>query len=105
MISRSRRQLNILLTMVAHSARMASPFDCTIELNSFACGTRLERWSGTIAIETTPHELIKISRRCLLSYWKEAEDGSLVPAAERTLTPDEVVVRAPDDRALYRRTI
>jgi len=87
---------------------MTSASHCTIELNCFARGTPVDRWAGTIAAETTPEELVEISRRCLLKYWIEDKSGNLVPAgsgAEQTLIPDEVVVRAPDGRALYRRTI
>ncbi len=87
---------------------MSSPTDLVIELNSFARGIRVARWPGNIAAETTPDVLIGISRRYLLSYWKEDESGRLAPAgaaAEQTPVPDEVVVRAPDGRALYRRTI
>jgi hypothetical protein len=61
-----------------------------------------------ITAETTPAELIEISRRCLMTYWKEDDDRVFVPQTppnEETLTPDEVVVRAPDGRAVYRRTI
>ncbi len=87
---------------------MNIPADCMLELNSFTCGTRVDCWPGKISSETTPAELIEISRRCLLTYWKEDDKGSLVPQnspTEETPIPDEVVVRAPDGRALYRRTI
>jgi hypothetical protein len=43
-----------------------------------------------------------------MTYWKEDDDRVFVPQTppnEETLTPDEVVVRAPDGRAVYRRTI
>jgi hypothetical protein len=87
---------------------MSNCSDWVIELNSFARGVRVDRWPGTITAETTPSDLIEISRRYLLSYWKEDEGGRLAPAcaaAEQIPIPDEVVVRAPDGRALYRRTI
>jgi len=80
----------------------------TLELNSFARGTPVDRWAGTISAQTRPEELVEISRRCLLRYWEEDESGNLAPASsdtEQTVIPDEVVVRAPDGRALYRRTI
>jgi hypothetical protein len=78
----------------------------TIELNSFARGIRLNRSQGTVTAETTPAELIEISRRSLLTHWKE-EEGRFVPQklSGNDLVPDEVVVRGPDGRALYRRTI
>ncbi len=87
---------------------MTSPADCTIELNSFVRGIQVDRWVGTITAETTPGQLIEISRRCLLKYWEQDVSGNLVPAssaAEQVSIPDEVVVRAPDGRAVYRRTI
>jgi hypothetical protein len=83
---------------------MGTPSYCVIELNSFARGICVNRWSGTITAETTPAELIEISRRCLMTYWKEDDDRVFVPQTppnEETLTPDEVVVRAPDGRAVY----
>jgi hypothetical protein len=85
---------------------MSSPAGWTIELNSFSRGIRLDQLLGSITIEITPAELIEISRRCLLVQWKE-EGGHLIPQPrpEHELVPDEVVVRAPDGRALYRRTI
>ncbi len=87
---------------------MSAPSDWAIELNSFARGLRLERRSGIITAATTPEEMIELSRRCLLSYWKEIPGGGLAPdceAAEQGPIPDEVVVRSPDGQALYRRTI
>ncbi len=87
---------------------MSAPSDWAIELNSFARGIRLERRPGIITAATTPEEMIELSRRWLLSYWKETPDGDLGPShelAEQSLIPDEVVVRAPDGKALYRRTI
>jgi hypothetical protein len=84
---------------------MASSSYCSIELNFFERGTPIDRWSGTITAEATPEELVEISRQCLLRYWKQDESGDLAPACSGSLIPDEVVVRAPDGRALYRRTI
>lgn len=75
---------------------MSNPSYWVIELNSFAQGIRVERWSGTITAETTPAELIETSRRCLMTYWKEDEEHVFVPQMspkEETLIPDEVVVR------------
>jgi hypothetical protein len=43
-----------------------------------------------------------------LCYWKEDQRGGFTPAgttAGLTTIPDEVVVRAPGGRAVYRRTI
>src|ERR1700740_2841784 len=85
---------------------MSSPTGWTIELNSFTRGICLDQSPGLVTADTPPAELIEISRRCLLAYWKE-ERGDLIPQArpDNGLVPDEVVVRAPDGRALYRRTI
>ncbi len=87
---------------------MKNSSDCVIELNSFARGIRVDRRVGLVTVDTAPDRLIEISRRCLLRYWKEDGRGGLAPAYAapgRTVVPDEVVVRAPDGRALYRRTI
>jgi hypothetical protein len=84
---------------------MGSPSDWVIELNCFACGTRIDRWWETVAAEATHDQLVEISRRSLLSYWKEDQAGGFAPAVDQSPIPDEVVVRAPNGRALYRRTI
>ena len=87
---------------------MNSLADCRIELNFFERGLCVERWSHAVTPETTPEQLIEVGRRYLLRFWKEAENGSLTPrseSAEEKVTPNEVVIRAPDGRAVYRRTI
>ena len=86
---------------------MNSTSDWVVELNYFARGTCLDRRSGAITSRTSPEDVIAIARRLLLSHWREDRSLGLVPAiAERkTPTPDEVVVRGSDGRALYRRTI
>jgi hypothetical protein len=87
---------------------MSSPSDWVIELNCVARGIRVDRQSGTITADTAPDELIEISRRCLLCYWKEDQRGGFTPAdttARLTTIPDEVVVRASGGRAVYRHTI
>jgi hypothetical protein len=87
---------------------MSSPSDWVIELNCFARGLRVDREPGLVTADTPPDELIEISRRRLLRYWKEDERGGFTPvrtAAGLTSIPDEVVVRAPGGRAVYRRTI
>ena len=86
---------------------MNTSSDCVIELNTFARGSRVDRKSGMVTVDTAPDQLIEISRHFLLRYWREDGRGGLapVPAPRRSLVPDEVVVRAPDGRALYRWTI
>jgi hypothetical protein len=87
---------------------MQNSSDCVIELNSFARGIRVDRTSGMVTVDTPPDQLLEISRRCLLKYWREDGRGGLAPAdllPGRTVIPDEVVVRGPDGRTLYRRTI
>lgn len=87
---------------------MSNLADCRFELNLFERGLCVERWSHAITPETTPEQLVEVGRRYLLRFWKEAEDGSLAPRSETAgekATPNEVVIRAPDGRAVYRRTI
>ncbi len=78
-----------------------------VELNCFARGICLDRRSGAINSNTPPEDVIATARRWLLNHWKEDRFGGLVPVIpEREApTPDEVVVRGSDGRALYRRTI
>ena len=85
---------------------MQRPSNCEIELN--VRGARVDRWSRTVPAGATQDQLPEIGRRCLLGFWKHDESGDLVPLCEPTEhspIPDEVVIRAPDGRALYRWTI
>ena len=87
---------------------MLKPSDCKVELNSIMRGSRIDRLSGMIPAEATQAQLPQIARRCLLGFWKDDEVDFLVPGrtpTEQKPIPDEVVIRAPDGRVLYRRTI
>jgi hypothetical protein len=87
---------------------MLKPSDCDVELNSVMRGIRVDRLSGMIPADATRPQLLQIARGCLLKFWKDDEVDFLVPGrapSEQDPIPDEVVVRAPDGRALYRRTI
>jgi len=87
---------------------MHSPSDCVIELNCVARSMRVDGWSAFIPSAATWDEVRAIGRSCLLRFWKEDGHGSLAPewtSSERNPIPDEVVIRAPDGRALYRRSI
>src|SRR5262249_38660466 len=89
-------------------SRMLNPSDCDVELNSIMRGTRVDRLSGMIPADATQAQLPQIARRCLLRFWKDDEIDFLVPGRPPTSlkpTPDEVVIRAPDGRAVYRWTI
>src|SRR5689334_1950482 len=87
---------------------MLKPSDCDVELNSIMRGIRIDRLSGMIPADATQAQLAHIARRCLLRFWKDDEIDFLVPGYPPTSlkpTPDEVVIRAPDGRAVYRWTI
>jgi hypothetical protein len=86
---------------------MDSTSEPVVELNCFARGICLSRCSGGITADTPPDDIIATARGWLLRYWREDPVFGLVPAMAEwdTPTPDEVVVRGADGRALYRRTI
>jgi hypothetical protein len=87
---------------------MLKPSDCQIELNSIMRGMCVDRLSGMIPKFATQAQLPQIARRCLLQFWKDDDVDFLVPGHApigQQPVPDEVVVRTPDGRALYRRTI
>src|SRR5262249_10445219 len=87
---------------------MTKPSDCDVELNSIMRGTRVDRLSGMIPADATQAHLPQSARRCLLQHWKDDEVDFLVPGRAlpgQKPIPDEVVIRAPDGRVLYRRTI
>jgi hypothetical protein len=87
---------------------MLKPSDCKVELNSIMRGRPVDRLSGMIPADATKAQLPQIARRCLLGFWKDDEVEFLVPGCAPTdqkPVPDEVVIRAPDGRVLYRRTI
>jgi len=86
---------------------MSSPTGYVIELNHFARGVCVDVRPG-IPADTAPDKLLELGRQCLLKYWKTNAAGEFVSAyasTEAKPVPDEVVVRARDGRAVYRRTI